>query len=204
MAGELGVAGDARYVRANYQFQQYIPINKQFTLQQVRDAVKWTVDAGIECEGLFIIGLPGETVQDTKDTIEFALSLDLDHIKLNLFVPYPGSDIWDTLQARDELTNFDFNEYTSYPSYTGGRVPYVPKGRMHEELIQMQSEGMRRAMFRKKVILRELRHFKFDKIGQYWNAVMSLLFPKGMDEKNTIGAATYRVSKADEQVAKVG
>ena len=179
-------------------------INKQFTLQQVRDAVKWTVDAGIECEGLFIIGLPGETVQDTKDTIEFALSLDLDHIKLNLFVPYPGSDIWDTLQARDELTNFDFNEYTSYPSYTGGRVPYVPKGRMHEELIQMQSEGMRRAMFRKKVILRELRHFKFDKIGQYWNAVMSLLFPKGMDEKNTIGAATYRVSKADEQVAKVG
>ena len=32
VAGELGIAGDARYVRANYQFQQYIPINKQFTL----------------------------------------------------------------------------------------------------------------------------------------------------------------------------
>ena len=30
--GEWGVAGDARYVRANYQFQQYIPLNKQFTL----------------------------------------------------------------------------------------------------------------------------------------------------------------------------
>jgi len=32
VAGELGVAGDARYLRANYQFQQYFPINKQFTL----------------------------------------------------------------------------------------------------------------------------------------------------------------------------
>ncbi|MDP3760072.1 MAG: outer membrane protein assembly factor BamA [Ramlibacter sp.] len=32
VAGELGVAGDARYLRANYQFQQYVPINKQFTL----------------------------------------------------------------------------------------------------------------------------------------------------------------------------
>jgi outer membrane protein insertion porin family len=32
VAGELGVAGDARYLRANYQFQQYIPLNKQFTL----------------------------------------------------------------------------------------------------------------------------------------------------------------------------
>ena len=31
VSGELGVAGDARYVRGNYQFQQYIPLNKQFT-----------------------------------------------------------------------------------------------------------------------------------------------------------------------------
>ncbi len=26
------MAGDARYVRGNYQFQQYVPLNKQFTL----------------------------------------------------------------------------------------------------------------------------------------------------------------------------
>jgi outer membrane protein insertion porin family len=30
--GEVGVAGDARYFRTNYQFQQYVPLNKQFTL----------------------------------------------------------------------------------------------------------------------------------------------------------------------------
>ncbi len=29
---EWSVAGDARYVRANYQFQQYVPLNKRFTL----------------------------------------------------------------------------------------------------------------------------------------------------------------------------
>ncbi|KAF1043403.1 outer membrane protein assembly factor BamA [Xylophilus sp.] len=29
---EWSVAGDARYVRTNYQFQQYIPLNKQYTL----------------------------------------------------------------------------------------------------------------------------------------------------------------------------
>ncbi len=32
VSGEVGVAGDARYFRTNYQFQQYIPLNKQFTL----------------------------------------------------------------------------------------------------------------------------------------------------------------------------
>jgi outer membrane protein insertion porin family len=32
VAGEAGVAGDARYLRTNLQLQQYIPLNKQFTL----------------------------------------------------------------------------------------------------------------------------------------------------------------------------
>ena len=29
---DWSVAGDARYIRANYQYQQYIPLNKKFTL----------------------------------------------------------------------------------------------------------------------------------------------------------------------------
>ncbi len=32
LATEWGVGGDARYLRANYQYQQYIPLDKQFTL----------------------------------------------------------------------------------------------------------------------------------------------------------------------------
>jgi outer membrane protein insertion porin family len=30
-AGEAGLVGDAHYYRANYQYQQYVPLNKQFT-----------------------------------------------------------------------------------------------------------------------------------------------------------------------------
>ncbi|MES2978210.1 MAG: outer membrane protein assembly factor BamA [Pseudomonadota bacterium] len=30
--GDWGIAGDARYLRANYQIQRYIPLNKQFTI----------------------------------------------------------------------------------------------------------------------------------------------------------------------------
>lgn len=30
--GEMGIAGDTRYFKANYQVQQYIPLNKKFTL----------------------------------------------------------------------------------------------------------------------------------------------------------------------------
>jgi outer membrane protein insertion porin family len=31
-SGDWGVAGDARYLRGNYQYQQFIPLNKQYTL----------------------------------------------------------------------------------------------------------------------------------------------------------------------------
>jgi outer membrane protein insertion porin family len=31
VSGELAVLGDARYTRGNYQFQQFVPLNKQFT-----------------------------------------------------------------------------------------------------------------------------------------------------------------------------
>jgi outer membrane protein insertion porin family len=32
LAGELGLVGDTRYWRANYQYQHYVPLNKQFTV----------------------------------------------------------------------------------------------------------------------------------------------------------------------------
>ncbi len=32
LIGELGLFGDARYVKGNYQYQQYIPLSKQYTL----------------------------------------------------------------------------------------------------------------------------------------------------------------------------
>jgi radical SAM superfamily enzyme YgiQ (UPF0313 family) len=154
-------------------------IQKNFTMQQARDAAKWTREAGIEGEGLFIIGLPGETAQDTQDTIDFALSLDLDHVKLNIFVPYPGSELYDTLSTAGELASFNFDEYTSYPTYNAGAVQYVPKGRTSEELLEYQKKGMRRAFFRPRVILRELRHFKPRRIGQYISAVRALIVPGG-------------------------
>jgi hypothetical protein len=45
--------------------------------------------------------------------------------------------------------------------------------------MRLQTIGMRKAFFRRRVILRELRHFKFDKILQYLHAVRALLFPGG-------------------------
>ena len=46
--------------------------------------------AGIKNWGYFIIGLPGETVETIRETIDFAKELPLDIALFHVAAPYPG------------------------------------------------------------------------------------------------------------------
>jgi len=53
--------------------------------------------------GYFLMGLPGETEQSLRETIDYAWPLDLDFVKYNLAIPLPGTqlhEMWkDRIQA---------------------------------------------------------------------------------------------------------
>lgn len=63
------------------------------------DAVKRTVEqihaAGLRAKGLFIFGMPGETLETIEKTSDFILSLDLDEMNMTKFSPLHGAPIWD-------------------------------------------------------------------------------------------------------------
>ena len=65
--------------------------NKRTTLEQARDAVRMTKQAGIECKANFIVGIPGETEEDCRETIRFAVELSPDLAAFYPFYPAPGS-----------------------------------------------------------------------------------------------------------------
>jgi len=46
------------------------------------------------------LGLPGETVEDMETTFKFARKLDPDWVRFNIFVGYPGSDLYDAIMAK--------------------------------------------------------------------------------------------------------
>ncbi|MCL4870027.1 MAG: radical SAM protein [Anaerolineae bacterium] len=54
-------------------------------------ALIWAKKAGIMNWGYFIIGLPGETVESIRDTINFAKKLPLDIALFHVAAPYPGT-----------------------------------------------------------------------------------------------------------------
>jgi len=64
---------------------------KKFTISQVKKAVNWAKDAGIIVSGSFIIGLPGETEETVRKSIEFAQELGLYSVTFPIAVPYPGT-----------------------------------------------------------------------------------------------------------------
>jgi radical SAM superfamily enzyme YgiQ (UPF0313 family) len=67
-------------------------IRKGITPDQTRRAVEMTREAGIGVLASFVLGLPGETPQTLKQTLDFAESLRVPYT-LNLLTPYVGTEV---------------------------------------------------------------------------------------------------------------
>jgi radical SAM superfamily enzyme YgiQ (UPF0313 family) len=70
-------------------------IGKGEKLEDIHHAINLLNDHGIEVEGLFIIGLPGDTLEKTIESIKICTQMHFNKTMWNLFVPYPGTKAWD-------------------------------------------------------------------------------------------------------------
>jgi len=68
-------------------------INKPTDLEQVVKASKMMRRKGIGSHGFFIIGFPGETMQQIRNTLDFSRRLDLDRISCFIANPLPGTEL---------------------------------------------------------------------------------------------------------------
>lgn len=153
-------------------------LKKKFITEDVRRAVKMAKEAGIEVDGMFMIGLPEETEEMINDTINFAIELNVRFAIFNLFVPYPGCELWDTLNSQGKIHFSRWSDFTSYPTYSGSVPVYVPDGLSKEKLMELQSTAMKRFYLRPRFIINELRNFKLDKIAHYLEGLNGLFFSK--------------------------
>ena len=77
-------------------------INKGITLEQTENAFKICREEGIQTACSFILGIPGETVNDMNATFKFARKLNPDWCRFNVFVAVPGSSLYEEV-IRDHL-----------------------------------------------------------------------------------------------------
>jgi anaerobic magnesium-protoporphyrin IX monomethyl ester cyclase len=70
-------------------------IHKKVTTSQIKLAVEQIKKSGIQVHASFALGMPGETEESIKQSIEFAKTLDPEMISFNILTPYPGTSLAD-------------------------------------------------------------------------------------------------------------
>ncbi|HUU00763.1 MAG TPA: radical SAM protein [Myxococcota bacterium] len=68
-------------------------VGKQIPLKQGREAVNMLHAGGITLIGYFMLGFPGQTIDDMRATVDYALSLDLDALSLFIATPFPQTPL---------------------------------------------------------------------------------------------------------------
>ncbi|MGE5225127.1 MAG: B12-binding domain-containing radical SAM protein [Omnitrophica WOR_2 bacterium] len=103
-------------------------------------ALKWAKKAGIMNWGYFIIGLPGETEETIRQTIDFAKKLPLDIALFHVAAPYPGTPFffevvengWFRQGTRWENVDMDKGTVLDYPDLPAERLLYWQKQAFRE------------------------------------------------------------------------
>ncbi len=130
-------------------------IGKNYTTDDVRRGVAAARAAGLEISAFFMLGLPGETLAAARQTVRFALELDIDFAKFAITIPYPGSELYDRLIREGKMGSRDWGRFTTF-NPDPDSLPFVPEGMTARQLLAMQRRANLRFYFRPRIILRHL------------------------------------------------
>jgi radical SAM superfamily enzyme YgiQ (UPF0313 family) len=112
---------------------------KGIRLEQSRAAVIAAKRAGLVVDANFVLGLPWETEDTIRRTIDFACSLPLDYASLFLLTAYPGSRVHEMAARGDGNLRLLSERWEDYGNQAGGSVELTTVSRRRIE--QLQFEG---------------------------------------------------------------
>lgn len=148
-------------------------MKKHLTVEKIREQIHLIKNCSkIKVTGFFIVGYPGETEEEVRQTVKFAMELGLDRANFFNFSPFPGSTDYTRLKESGELHNVNFDDL--YIHSIGFSAGPISKERMGE----LQREAHLRFYFRPRIlwgILREIR--SMDQLNIIFRRVLAILLP---------------------------
>lgn len=112
---------------------------------------------GLLIHGDYIVGLPGETRESVRRTVDFAKRLDTETIQVSIAHPYPGTEFYEYARKNDLIT------IDSMTDDVGHQLPnIVYPGLDRAELVDWVERFYGEYYFRPRVIWRVVRKAVFD------------------------------------------
>ncbi|MCU1368932.1 MAG: Radical domain protein [Ilumatobacteraceae bacterium] len=96
-------------------------IKKKVDLDRMKQSMRASVRAKINCKANIIVGLPGETHREVLETMRFCASvavLGLHDLSITPFSPYPGTELFDQLRAEGRIPELDDDYFLSLAAYS--------------------------------------------------------------------------------------
>ncbi|MDD4939435.1 MAG: radical SAM protein [Candidatus Omnitrophica bacterium] len=86
-------------------------IDKNMDIGKTEEIIKLTKMLGIKTHLTFTFGLPGETKETVRKTIDFALRLDPTTIQFSIATPFPGTQFYKEMEQKGCLLSNNWAEY---------------------------------------------------------------------------------------------
>lgn len=132
-------------------------IKKGATVEMGRNFVKNCKKAGIVVHGDFIIGLPGETKETIRKTIEYAKELDCETIQVSMAHAFPGTELY------NQAAQNGFLATEALADSNGHQLPHLEyPGLSREEMMQAVNRFYDEYYFRPRVAWRIVREAMWD------------------------------------------
>jgi len=156
-------------------------INKRTRLETIKAKIEMVKkESDIKVSGLFMLGLPGETLDDSRTTIEFARNLPLDFAQFSITVPYPGSRLFENLSRQGKIDtgikadgSIDLKVWERYSAHSGfseNNPIYVTEAMTAKDLKKMEKLALRRFFLRPKMVISQLKRLRMDNMYQVFRA----------------------------------
>ena len=86
-------------------------IKKGIKLDKVEDVFRWTKQAGIKTGAYFLLGIPGETLENMQETIDFAIKVNPDVVNFNMVRPLPKTEIYYLAEKFGKVTARGWDDF---------------------------------------------------------------------------------------------
>ncbi len=86
-------------------------IDKNMNLRKTEEVIRLTKRLGIKTHLTFTFGLPGETKESIKKTIDLALKLNPVTVQFSIATPFPGTAFYKEMKEKGQIVSENWDEY---------------------------------------------------------------------------------------------
>jgi hopanoid biosynthesis associated radical SAM protein HpnJ len=171
-------------------------IKKGATVERARQFTKDTKKLGLLVHGDFILGLPGESRESIRRTIDFAKELDVETIQVSIAHAYPGTEMYDFAKKNGFIVGTERMVDDGGHQVAQIEYPGLPR----EHVMEMVHKFYDEYYFRPKAVFRIVRKavFNGEERKRLYKEAKSFMKLRAARNKATKAMVTAKQNAADK------